>query len=375
MAYDEAERAASLPSKVLWGTEDDSAPSFSPIESISDYRDVGKSLGAVTSSVPVLPHSQSLDHTSALASPWTSSIPASSLPAPSSYAPSTPLRNITNRGLIPRTTTKKAVMLCSPISISSDSSHDESDDSSTPATSPILIVESTPGWRSIVTKRTPPSARLSLNMGTSRTSSVTMSAPTVNSPPLSLSNLKRKVHWPSDEPRALKKPKQHTHLELFFAGYPRFQYDPAAPVSAQYDALCRVYGFFRPRIESAGGAIKSERQLKAARDTAYAGFQRAMARTFAEKFGTDVNDLGNWQSLCRVLEIAPVPQKMWACRAAVREVHVNLVDLVDWGGMGAPVQKFETLEELAHYTKMTRKFFPQGEAMGGLLQFLLRHVF
>jgi hypothetical protein len=108
-----------------------------------------------------------------------------------------------------------------------------------------------------------------------------------------------------------KKPKPQSHLELFFAGYPRFRYDPTAPVSAQYDALCRLYGFFRPKVER--GTMKSERDT--AREVAYAGFQRAMARTFAEIFGTDVNDLGNWQSLCRVLEVDPIPQTLWACRA------------------------------------------------------------
>lgn len=119
---------------------------------------------------------------------------------------------------------------------------------------------------------------------------------------------------PIPQSPASKKPKQQTHLESFFARYPRFQYDSAAPVSAQYDELCRIYGFFRPKLES-GTRIKSEWNLKSARDAAYAGFQTAMARTFAEIFGTDVNDLGNWQSLCRVLEIAPVAQTLWACRA------------------------------------------------------------
>ncbi|KAJ7673230.1 hypothetical protein DFH06DRAFT_58938 [Mycena polygramma] len=131
-------------------------------------------------------------------------------------------------------------------------------------------------------------------------------------------SLKRKADW-SHKPPAVKKLKKQTHLEAFFANYPRFHDDPISPVSAQYEH----------------GTVKSERESKAAREATYAGYQPAMARTFAEIFGEDVNDLSNWQSLCRVLEIDPVPQNLHACRAAVREIHVNLVDLVDWGGTGA----------------------------------------
>ncbi|KAJ7036883.1 hypothetical protein C8F04DRAFT_953205 [Mycena alexandri] len=167
---------------------------------------------------------------------------------------------------------------------------------------------------------------------------------------------------------ALKKAKAQTHLESFFAGYPRFNYNPAAPVSAQYDALCRLYNW--PKSER--GATKSERSP---REIAYAGYQLAMARTFRDIFGNDVDDLGNWQSLCRVLELDVIPQSLWGCQAAVREVHVNLVDLVDWAGTGAPIQKFDSLEDLGEYTRETRKFFPQGRAEeSGLLVYLLRHI-
>ncbi|KAJ7735508.1 hypothetical protein B0H16DRAFT_1327103 [Mycena metata] len=167
---------------------------------------------------------------------------------------------------------------------------------------------------------------------------------------------------------APKKAKTQTHLEKFFAGYPRFNYNPTAPVSAQYDALCRMYNW--PKSER--GAFKSG---SSPRDIAYAGYQLAMAQTFRDVFGDDVNDLGNWQSLCRVLELDVIPRTLWECQAAVRNVHINLVDLVDWAGNGAPVQKFDSLEELAAYTRMTRKFFPQGRAEeSGLLVYLLRHV-
>ncbi|KAF8183048.1 hypothetical protein K438DRAFT_1600172 [Mycena galopus ATCC 62051] len=165
-------------------------------------------------------------------------------------------------------------------------------------------------------------------------------------------------------------PEPYIHFEQFFAHYPRFQYDPSAPVSVQYKAMCRKYGF---PPKSNYWEVKSELDLEA--DAAQAGFRLAMVRTFNDLFGTDANSLKNWQSFCAVLDISPVPLTLEACRAAVRDVHVNLVDLVNWGMMGAEIRKFETLEELSTYTKVNGKFFPQSEAeAGGFLRFLLRPI-
>ncbi|KAJ6581874.1 hypothetical protein B0H19DRAFT_519253 [Mycena capillaripes] len=185
-------------------------------------------------------------------------------------------------------------------------------------------------------------------------------------PPLILSYL---IDCASDtNEEAAKKIKPQTHFEHFFSGYPRFQYDPSAPVSAQYHAMCRKYGFKWSKSQQ-----KSQRDLDAW--AARAGFRLAMVRTFNDLFGTDVDDLGNWQAFCRVLDIDPIPQTLSKCQTAVRDSHVNLVDLVDWGMLGAQIHKFETERELAEYTKMTEKFFPKEEAeAGGLLRFLLRHI-
>ncbi|KAJ7737824.1 hypothetical protein DFH07DRAFT_93532 [Mycena maculata] len=294
--------------------------------------------------------------------------------------PSTPLRNIVNHTQISRAG-KSMKILGSPISISSDSEpgsddESESDGGSTPGMSAVLVVD----VKSVVRKLSP----VRLNLCWQAPAPVVRKCPE-RTPSLgaatheptfaSTSHLKRKAPW-KDEKHPAKKPKSEpkpqTHLEKFFARYPRFTYDPTAPVSAQYDALCRVYGFFRPKTEQGyTGMVKPEdRERKAA----YAGFQQAMAATFGDVYGTDVNDLGNWQSLCQVLEIHPVPQRLRECREAVRATHVNLVDLVDWAEVRLPFEIFDTEDELAEYTRMNRKFFPQGRAEGTLLKFLLRHI-
>jgi hypothetical protein len=57
----------------------------------------------------------------------------------------------------------------------------------------------------------------------------------------------------------------------------------------------------------------------------------------------------------------------------MRNVHVNLVDLVDTSGQ--VVELFSSLQELREYTINTGKYFPRESAYaGGVLKFLLRDI-
>jgi hypothetical protein len=57
----------------------------------------------------------------------------------------------------------------------------------------------------------------------------------------------------------------------------------------------------------------------------------------------------------------------------IKNVHVNLVDLVDTSGR--EVELFSSLDELSEYTIETGKFFPKESAYaGGVLKFLLREI-
>jgi hypothetical protein len=124
------------------------------------------------------------------------------------------------------------------------------------------------------------------------------------------------------QPRPYKKAKdqKQSHLDKFFAGYPMFSYDPQANVSAQYSAMCRKY-FGETRKIKGGGVIITKRGIvdpedaPTARNAAYAAFDAAMSATFGDIYGTEVNDIGNWHSLCIVLDITPIPQTLYACRA------------------------------------------------------------
>ncbi|KAJ7256628.1 hypothetical protein C8J57DRAFT_1235487 [Mycena rebaudengoi] len=148
-------------------------------------------------------------------------------------------------------------------------------------------------------------------------------------------------------------PEPPTHLEQFFARYPRFYYDPSALVSRRYHTLCNMYGF--PRRKLNHGMAKSELELTAA--AARSGFRIAIVRTFNDLFGIDgTRDFSGADDALRVSGDSGLSGIQ-----AVLDVHVNLVDLVDlvdWGMMGAEIHKFETEEDLALYTKATEQFFP-----------------
>ena len=50
--------------------------------------------------------------------------------------------------------------------------------------------------------------------------------------------------------------------------------------------------------------------------TAHKEFKDAIVKQFNVIYGTDANDIENWQSLCHVVRINPVPKGLKACREA-----------------------------------------------------------
>ncbi|KDQ53386.1 hypothetical protein JAAARDRAFT_183348 [Jaapia argillacea MUCL 33604] len=151
-----------------------------------------------------------------------------------------------------------------------------------------------------------------------------------------------------------------THLDDFFASYPAFTFDSSKPVMGEFRRMCREYRW---------GGYNPEK------DEAYDLFKDALTQQFNAIYGTDVDEIDAWRNLCRVLRISPIPEGLKACRQAVEETHVNLVDLVDTYGTGEPVVKFASEMRLSIYTKDTGKYFPKENAYaGGLLRHLLRHI-
>ncbi|KAJ7301049.1 hypothetical protein DFH08DRAFT_724713 [Mycena albidolilacea] len=159
----------------------------------------------------------------------------------------------------------------------------------------------------------------------------------------------------SDEEIDCKKPKLSppTHLSQFFSSYTKYEYDPSGPASQQFQQLRCVYKW------SARGRDA---------DDARAGYSRAVGLTFSQAYGDDVESLECWQRLCRAVEFDLIPESLDACKYAIEDAHVNLMDFVDILTTGESVHRFATERELSEYTKSTGKIFPQSQAHGSLLR-------
>jgi hypothetical protein len=84
------------------------------------------------------------------------------------------------------------------------------------------------------------------------------------------------------------------HLEAFFELHD-FEYDSSQPATDEFGRMSRSWD-------------------EDTREEAREGFKDVLVKEFNKMYGTDVNDIGSWQGLCRVLGIAPVPEELKECR-------------------------------------------------------------
>ncbi|KAK0211444.1 hypothetical protein IW262DRAFT_366222 [Armillaria fumosa] len=150
-----------------------------------------------------------------------------------------------------------------------------------------------------------------------------------------------------------------TPIEAFFARYPEYPYDQSTETMFQFWEMSSQFGW--------GETVERE-SLDDLRD--------AIAQQFNDIYGADVNDLQAWQRLCGLVGDGNIPDNIAACRAVIRRVHVNICDLVDYPATTIPPPVFFTECALAKYSRESGKIFPRKNAYsGGLLRFLLRHIF
>ncbi|KAF2008253.1 hypothetical protein BU24DRAFT_429504 [Aaosphaeria arxii CBS 175.79] len=148
-------------------------------------------------------------------------------------------------------------------------------------------------------------------------------------------------------------------ISKFFSHYPKFAYEEERGVAEEFYRMCDFFHWDRDHKD---------------RDKARSAFKDAMVIRFNSLYGIDVADLENWHKLCIAVCIEPLPATISECKERIKEVHVNLVDLVDTPGQD--VELFTSLNELRNYTLETKKFLPKKSAYaGGLLKFLLREIF
>jgi len=90
-----------------------------------------------------------------------------------------------------------------------------------------------------------------------------------------------------------------SYLEEFFERYPRFRFNSSAPATAQFHRLCDSYNWSR-----------NDKQ----RLDAVEGFGNALSQSFNHTYGTEVNDIRSWQTICAVIEIDPIPNNLEECQ-------------------------------------------------------------
>ncbi|KZV62992.1 hypothetical protein PENSPDRAFT_590545, partial [Peniophora sp. CONT] len=156
-------------------------------------------------------------------------------------------------------------------------------------------------------------------------------------------------------------------LKAFFARFrPSFVYDPNIDPTKQFRDLCHLkrwcYSDKRKREDWLPEHREADDQ-----------FRNAMAQQFNVKFGMDVNSLDSWQALCKDAGVSPIPSTLRECRKAVVASHVNLVDLLS--ARTQLVRRFSSEEELAEYTRSSKKYFPIETAYhSGILYWMLRQI-
>ncbi|TFK21862.1 hypothetical protein FA15DRAFT_758437 [Coprinopsis marcescibilis] len=137
----------------------------------------------------------------------------------------------------------------------------------------------------------------------------------------------------------------------------KFDDEPSQPASKEFKRLCKT--------ENLTGFEQRE---------AYRKYKDALVMQFNYNYGTDENNLEAWQHLCRIVGIDPPPRDLREARQAVKETHVNLVELTE-GIDGREVTVFPTEKDLSDYTMGNGLFFPSSNfKAGNLLRHLLRRI-
>ncbi|KAG4416990.1 hypothetical protein IFR04_009880 [Cadophora malorum] len=114
-------------------------------------------------------------------------------------------------------------------------------------------------------------------------------------------------------------------------------------------------------------SLESARPVRLTRNT--------IVTEFARYFGSE-DKLKNWQRLCRDVGIEDVPRSLKNCKQALRNVWVNIYDLIVAIRQNKIPHRFPSRHALSAYTLRTRKIFPKERAKeGGPVRQLLAHIF
>lgn len=108
----------------------------------------------------------------------------------------------------------------------------------------------------------------------------------------------------------------------------------------------------------------------------FSRFKETWTAVVEAEFGG--SSLEHYQGVCRDLEINPIPDSVDECKKQLKEVFVNIVDLMQYrmdrqsGRTAQRPRMFDTLEELSEYSNTHRKYYNKEEAKAEMLRELLK---
>ncbi|RPB26923.1 hypothetical protein L211DRAFT_769438, partial [Terfezia boudieri ATCC MYA-4762] len=155
-------------------------------------------------------------------------------------------------------------------------------------------------------------------------------------------------------------------LDKFFATYPDFSYNPAAPCKSEFKRLCTLRGW---KPDSKGHFR-----------TARMAFARATGEellSHLERNGTD--DSLPWRRMCRILNLRKGdglrPKSKTQCKKVLNGTFFNIFDFVDYLHHQTELKRFQSLKALAEYSYDEDKVYPKAAAKGNeLFRFLLHRI-
>jgi len=151
-------------------------------------------------------------------------------------------------------------------------------------------------------------------------------------------------------------------IAQYFARFPSFNYRPSSDWRqlGPFNALAK-------RLKWTDEHRKKE----------FKKFKRTWTTVVESEFSG--SSLPHYQSVCRDLDISPIPDNVTECKAQLKEVFVNIVDLMQYrtdrrhqGRVARKPRKFNSLEQLRKYSEQEGKYYSKQEAKAEMLRELLK---
>jgi hypothetical protein len=154
---------------------------------------------------------------------------------------------------------------------------------------------------------------------------------------------------------------EYDPIEAFFERHPSFNYGRSQDWRQldRFEALAEHCGWRQKKRKY------EERKLK-----------QAWTQVVESEFSGST--ISHYQSLCQDLNISPIPATVPECKNELREVFVNIVDLVQYRRecqMGLRAKKpriFNSLQGLRDYSESKEKYYPRKDAKAEMLRELLK---